>query len=266
MIGTSCVERRMSYGHSHVNDMLRCQHRKAPLAAALSPFLAFCTHPTHDVTDVWRLATPPGCMFPTLLEQCCGFFYVPQEPDKCKCCETGPTVFCPYLWRLESLTICRCHYKGSTLSSVFKDPECWSGWSLNPWPPAQQTGTLPTDLTKQLSDWLALFGDNGLINSFLGWKKCYSLNGVGLKFWNWKVQLPVKIQMKRCACLTTLWSWAVVLHRLCEWMFFIWSSFVCWHECWCIFRNKERCYGTVIILHTGDVVRINFPIIWFQQS
>ena len=29
-------------------------------------------------------------MSPTLFEQWCGFFYVPQEPDKCKCCEMGP--------------------------------------------------------------------------------------------------------------------------------------------------------------------------------
>ena len=63
-----------------------------------------------------RLATPPGSTSPTLFEQWCGFFYVPQEPDKWKCCETGPTVFRPCPIRLESLTICRCHYKGSTLS------------------------------------------------------------------------------------------------------------------------------------------------------
>ena len=35
-----------------------------------------------------------------------------------KCCETGPTVFRSYPRRLECLTVCRCHYKGSTFSSV----------------------------------------------------------------------------------------------------------------------------------------------------
>ena len=32
--------------------------------------------------------------------------------------ETGPTVYRPYPRRLESLTVGRCLYKGSTLSSV----------------------------------------------------------------------------------------------------------------------------------------------------
>ena len=40
-----------------------------------------------------------------------GFFYVPQEPDKLKCCETERTVFRPYPWGLESLTVCRRHNK-----------------------------------------------------------------------------------------------------------------------------------------------------------
>ena len=35
-----------------------------------------------------------------------------------KVCETGPLVYRPYPRRLESLIICKCHYKGSIFSSV----------------------------------------------------------------------------------------------------------------------------------------------------
>ena len=78
-----------------MNSKLGRQHTKAPLAAALSPFMSllYPPNPWCEWCDVWRLTTTPGSTPPSLFEQRCGFFYVPQEPDKCKCCETRPTVF-----------------------------------------------------------------------------------------------------------------------------------------------------------------------------
>ena len=77
-----------------------------------------------------KVATPPGSTSPTLFEQWCGFFYIPQELDKWKCCEMRPMVFRPYRGKLESLTICRCHSKGSTFSSVILRPWVlvWTGF------------------------------------------------------------------------------------------------------------------------------------------
>ena len=80
------------------------QHKKG---ATGSRSQSYCSRPTHDLTDVRRLTTAPGSTSPTLFEELCGFFYVPQDPDKCMWCETGPTVFRPYPRRRESLTVCR---------------------------------------------------------------------------------------------------------------------------------------------------------------
>ena len=64
-----------------------------------------------------RLTTTPGSTTPSLYEECVGSL-TSHSINIGKDCETGPTVFRPYPRRLESLTICRCHYKGSTFFSV----------------------------------------------------------------------------------------------------------------------------------------------------
>ena len=50
------------------------------------------------------------------------FVYVPQGQIKGKYSETGRAVYCPYPRRLESLTVYRCHCKGSAFSSIILRP------------------------------------------------------------------------------------------------------------------------------------------------
>ena len=95
---------------------------------------------TENPPSPGRVGHTPGSTSPTLFEQRWGFFYVPKEPDKWKCWETGPTAFCSHPRILEA----------ALSSQLFKDPKCWSGQGLNPRPPAQQTGTFPTELTRHL--------------------------------------------------------------------------------------------------------------------
>ena len=87
------------------------------------------THPAQE-----RLAIPLGSTYPALFEQWCGFFYVPQEPDKCKSSSLSET--------RKSNLFCRCHYKGSTFPQLFKDPECLSGRGLNRRPPPPSSSSL----------------------------------------------------------------------------------------------------------------------------
>ena len=79
------------------SDISMQSHHWQPLSVHL---WTYCTHPTHDVNDVWRLAALPGSTSPTLFEQRCGSFYVPQDPEKWKCCETGPTVTSSWTLRI----------------------------------------------------------------------------------------------------------------------------------------------------------------------
>ena len=120
-------------------------------AMIFAHFIAFTTVPlntgTGDGTGLMSqlmstpsLTTQPmkGCTPPTLYEQQCWFFYVPQESEPWKSCETGPLPFRPYSRRLECLTICWCHNKGSTFSSLI----------LRPW---ARPGFQPA--TSRLTDW-----------------------------------------------------------------------------------------------------------------
>ena len=68
---------------------------KGATGSCPGPFMSWLypLNPRCEWCDVWRLTTTPGSTPPTLFEQWCGFFYVPQEPGKCKCCETGPMIF-----------------------------------------------------------------------------------------------------------------------------------------------------------------------------
>ena len=56
--------------------------------------------------------------YPTLYEECVGSLTSHRFITCARACEMGPTVYRPYPRRLESLTVCRCYYKGSTFSSV----------------------------------------------------------------------------------------------------------------------------------------------------
>ena len=64
--------------------------------------------------------TAPGTPCPTLYDKYVSSLTSPTHHMKMQ--ETGPTIYHPYPRRLEHLTICRCHSKGSMFSSVILRP------------------------------------------------------------------------------------------------------------------------------------------------
>jgi len=83
---------------------------------------------------------------PTLIRIVRGFFNVPQNYQHSRNCETGPPVYRPYPRRLESLTICRWNYKGSTfLLSYLKILSVGPVGVLNSRPPASQPSAQPSE-------------------------------------------------------------------------------------------------------------------------
>ena len=74
-------------------------------------------------SDLMGGATLPGSKSPTYsFRIMMRVLLRPTRTNQWKCCETGPTVFRPYPRRLESLTICRSYYQGSTFFSVILRP------------------------------------------------------------------------------------------------------------------------------------------------
>ena len=108
------------------------QHVKCASGSRYRSILDLTHPPTHSLThsptqskyECERIRRPDhntGNYVPYACEQCVGSL-TSNKVIMNKGCETGPTIYRPYPRRLDSLTICRYHYKGSTFSSVILRP------------------------------------------------------------------------------------------------------------------------------------------------
>ena len=86
-----------------------------------------------------RLATPRGVYEPYSFLRVLWVLLCPIKTNQGKCCEMGPTVSRPYPRKLENISICRCHYIGSTF---LVRPR------FEPATSCSQTGALPTELIR----------------------------------------------------------------------------------------------------------------------
>ena len=85
------------------------------------PFWDITAKPATSVVENMLTKDSPntGNLIPYSSQIVCGFFMSHRELKNIKdICEMRSMVYCPYRRRLESLTICRCNFKGSTFSSV----------------------------------------------------------------------------------------------------------------------------------------------------
>ena len=129
-----------TYMHAYIHTLFRGGHYDSWQGIMTDAIPILKSLLTENPPSPGKVGHTPGSTSPTLFKQRWGFFYIPKEPDKWKCWETGPTAFCSYPRILEA----------ALSSQLFKDPECWSGQGLNPRPPTQQTGPFPRELTRHL--------------------------------------------------------------------------------------------------------------------